>query len=294
MRIVFIGAVEFSLKALTKVVSCNGNVVGVCTLNESAFNSDFVDLSNFSRAQDIPYHYVDDINSQTTLDWISKLDPDVIFCFGWSRLLNKEILNVAPLGVVGFHPAKLPANRGRHPIIWALALGLRSTASSFFFMDDGADSGDIISQTNISIDSDDNARSLYDKVVSTALQQIEEFLPKLVNQDFCRHRQDHQKSNIWRKRSRKDGVIDWRMSARSIHNLIRALSKPYVGAEFRFNEVDHKVWKSEVVLGDFENIEPGKVLIIDVHSYLIVKCWDQAIKLIDIEPKLRVEKGTYL
>ena len=294
MRIVFIGAVEFSVKALRKVVSCKGNVVGVCTLNESAFNSDFVDLSNFSGDHDIPYHYVDDINSQTTLDWISKLDPDVIFCFGWSRLLNKEILNVAPLGVVGFHPAELPANRGRHPIIWALALGLTRTASTFFFMDEGADSGDIISQTNISIDSDDNARSLYDKVVSTALQQIEEFLPKLVNQDFCRRRQDHQKSNIWRKRSRKDGVIDWRMSARSIHNLIRALSKPYVGAEFRFNEVDHKVWKSEVVLENFENIEPGKVLIIDDHSYPIVKCGDQAIRLIDIEPKLRVEKGTYL
>ena len=27
--------------------------------------------------------------------------------------------------------------------------------------------------------------------------------------------------------SREDGVIDWRMSANSIHNLVRALSKPY-------------------------------------------------------------------
>ena len=47
---------------------------------------------------------------------------------------------------MGYHPAELPYNRGRHPIIWALALGLKSTASTFFYMKEGADDGDIISQ----------------------------------------------------------------------------------------------------------------------------------------------------
>jgi len=294
MRIVFIGAVEFSLKALEKVIACNGNVVGVCTLRESAFNSDFIDLSGYSREREIPCCYVDDINSRDSLDWIAKLNPDVIFCFGWSRLLKKEILKIAPMGVVGFHPAELPFNRGRHPIIWALALGLRSTASTFFFMDEGADSGDILSQIKITINDDDNARSLYDNVISTALLQIEEFLPRLQNKDFRKVKQDHLKSNTWRKRGRKDGVIDWRMSAKSIHNLIRALSKPYVGAEFRFNEIDYKVWKSEVVAGNFGNIEPGKVLDIDDHSIHIIKCGDQAIRLIDVEPPLVTAKGMYL
>jgi methionyl-tRNA formyltransferase len=294
MRIVFIGAVEFSLKALEKVIACNGNVVGVCTLRESAFNSDFLDLSSYSREQGIPCHYVDDINSSASLDWIAKLNPDVIFCFGWSRLLKKEILKIPPMGVVGFHPAELPFNRGRHPIVWALVLGLRSTASTFFFMDEGADSGDILSQMKIIINDDDNARSLYDNVITTALIQIEEFLPQLKNKNFRRIKQDHLKSNTWRKRGRKDGIIDWRMSAQSIHNLIRALSKPYVGAEFRFNEIDYKVWKSEVVTEHFGNIESGKVLDIDDHSFPIIKCGDRAIRLIDVEPRLVIAKGMYL
>ena len=37
MRIVFIGAVEFSLSALEKILSLDGNVVGVCTLKSSTF-----------------------------------------------------------------------------------------------------------------------------------------------------------------------------------------------------------------------------------------------------------------
>jgi len=164
MKIVFIGSVEFSLHALRRLVELNAEVVGVCTLKKSKFNTDHCDLSHFCAQSGIPSTYVDDINSIENLQWISNKSPDIIFCFGWSRFLKKEILALAPLGVVGFHPSALPKNRGRHPIIWALVLGLRETASTFFFMDEGADSGPILSQQAICIDSEDDARSLYNKI----------------------------------------------------------------------------------------------------------------------------------
>ena len=83
------------------------------------------------------------------------------------------------LGVIGFHPAALPANRGRDPIIWALVLGLQETASTFFFMDEGADSGDIISQEYLIITDSDDAGILYEKITQTALKQLREFVPRL-------------------------------------------------------------------------------------------------------------------
>ena len=58
--------------------------------------------------------------------------PDIIFCFGWSRLIKEELLKIPKKGVVGYHPAMLPKNRGRHPLIWALALGIKTTGSTFF------------------------------------------------------------------------------------------------------------------------------------------------------------------
>ena len=94
------------------------------------------------RKNNIPVRYTPSINSEEVIGWISDLAPDVIFCFGWSQLFKKKLLNIASLGVIGFHPALLPANRGRHPLIWSLILGLKETGSSFFFMDEGADSGD--------------------------------------------------------------------------------------------------------------------------------------------------------
>jgi methionyl-tRNA formyltransferase len=69
-------------------------------------------------------------------------------------------------------------------------------------------------------------------VIETALIQIAEFLPQLTTGLFQRINQNNQLANTWRKRSSTDGKIDWRMSAQSIHNLVRGLTTPYVGAHF--------------------------------------------------------------
>lgn len=293
MRIVFIGTVEFSLRALERLLSMNAEIVGVCTSQESKFNADYVDLSAISEAHKVPWLYAEDINSAEVLSWIKDKSPDVIFCFGWSRLLKQDFLSLAPLGVVGFHPAALPANRGRHPLIWALVLGLEKTASTFFFMDEGADSGDILSQHEIIIDDEDDARTLYDKTVQTALAQMEEFVPQLAAGKFPRHKQDRRLANTWRKRGSADGEIDWRMSAHSIHNLVRGLAKPYVGAHFIVDGHEIKVWKTSVVNSVPRNLEPGKVLM-QTSSGPVVMCGEDAICLLVTEPAFEPNVGSYL
>jgi methionyl-tRNA formyltransferase len=294
MKILFIGSVQFSKEALLQSINSSAEVVGVCTLSESSFNSDHCDLSPVAESYEIPVHYVKNINSSETLNWIKDKEPDIIFCFGWSRLLKNEILGIAPLGVIGFHPAALPANRGRHPLIWALFLGLKKTASTFFFMDEGADSGDILSQVEIIIDSSEDANSLYHKVTKVALLQIKDFIPLLENRTYKRTVQDNTKANYWRKRGTKDGEIDWRMSANTICNLVRALTKPYVGAHFTKNGEEIKVWKVEVLKDEKnQNIEPGKVLSTR-SSKPVVKCGDGSIVLLDIENNFELKEGDYL
>ena len=294
MRIVFIGSVEFSKMALEKVHQLGVDVKGICTLKESSFNADFYDLTSFANSKNIPCKYIKDINSSDTLKWIKDKSPDVIFCFGFSRLLGKGILNLPALGVIGYHPAELPKNRGRHPLIWALVLGLKKTASTFFFMDEGADNGDILSQSLIDIDKNDDAGSLYKKVSERALIQIEEFLPKLMSGNYSRTKQNHELANTWRKRGDSDGKIDWRMAAKSIHNLVRGLAKPYVGAHFLHSDKEIKVWETEIIKCEILNIEPGKVVDIDEKGCLIIKCGEDSIKLIKIEPNHDISTGDYL
>lgn len=92
-------------------------------------------------------------------------------------------------------------------------MGLEKTARTFFFMNDGVEAGDVLSQREILIENVDDARSLYDKVTQAALDQLEEFVPMLAAGTFQHLPQDHRVANTWRKRSIPDGRIDLRMSA---------------------------------------------------------------------------------
>lgn len=293
MKIFFIGTIEFSKNVLNKLIELNSNIVGVGIKEKSEFNSDFADLSPLCEVNGIEFRYTTDINSYETVRWIKSLSPDIIFCFGWSSLIKRELLEVAPMGVVGFHPAELPKNRGRHPLIWSLVLGLEKGASSFFFMDEGADSGDILSQVMFDVDYSDNAKTLYDKVTQIALKQIENFLPKLVNGKYERIAQDHTKANYWRKRGKCDGKIDFRMSSRAIYNLARALYKPYVGAHIEFCGAEYKIWKVKEVDFNESNIECGKVLFANKESF-IVKTYSGAIEIIEHDIENIPKPGDYL
>ncbi len=275
MKIAFVGCVESSRLALELLLNMpEVEVVAVVTRDQSAVNSDFCDLTYLCKKSKIPYFYEDPKNRAYTEQFLKEFDLDVIYCFGWSYLLSNEILGMTKNGVIGFHPAKLPQNRGRHPIIWTLALGLKETASTFFKMDKGADSGPIIAQKTISITDEDNSETLYSKIMEEALVQIKDFTLQLVNGTANFIEQDHDKATYWRKRSRIDGLIDFRMSAHSIHNLIRALAPPYPCAEFKYRDKFILVSDSEMESRSFPiNIEPGKVLEVDGQR-ILVKCAD--------------------
>jgi methionyl-tRNA formyltransferase len=293
MRVIFIGTVKFSLEALLKLIDLNVDLVGVCTKDSSAFNNDYADLKPVCISNSIPFLFVQDINSSKNVKWIKDLRPDVIFCFGWSSLLKKEVLNIAPMGVVGFHPTKLPKNRGRHPIIWALALGLKDSAATFFFMDEGADTGDILAQKDFEISYQDNAQTIYDKVTDIALFQIENFIPNLQQEKYSRVKQDKLLSNCWRKRYEIDGLIDFRMNSEAIYNLTRALTKPYVGAYIKYRGKKISIWKVREIDIVKENIEPGSVLSV-VDKTFIVKSYDGAVEVIEHNFKMLPKVGEYL
>lgn len=279
MRIVFIGTVEFSRKALSLLIQIKAQVVGVVGKHESSFNSDFADLAPLCAENELPFLNTNNINSEESITWIVDKKPDVIYCFGWSSLLKARLLKIAPLGVIGFHPAMLPQNRGRHPLIWALFLGLHETASTFFFMNEDADGGDILSQMVVPIDGADDAGSLYGKIIDTAMVQIEEFTNGLTSGNYIRINQNEANANEWRKRTEEDGRIDFRMCSIAIYNLIRALTHPYVGAHVVNKGLNVKVWKAEIIPCSSRNFEPGKVLDCTQQG-IVVKTYDGAIRLI--------------
>jgi methionyl-tRNA formyltransferase len=295
----FIGCVQSSAVALKALLARPEIAVsGVLTLRASTFNADFVDIASIATHAGVPVHYAEETDARMLAALLRHVRAEIVFTIGWSRLLGTEILDIPRNGVVGFHAAALPQNRGRHPLIWALALGLEQTASTLFLMDEGADSGPILSQEPLAITSQDDAQSLYDKVLARLSRQIDGIVDRLVAGDLRAVPQDHSQATIWRKRGAPDGLIDWRMSSEAIHNLTRALTRPYIGAEFRYRDQLVKLWRCEIVNENVpRNAEPGKVLGVDERGPVIktgMGADGGAVRLLHTENCPELREGDYL
>ncbi|GAB5348741.1 formyltransferase family protein [Alteriqipengyuania sp. 357] len=295
LRAFFVGCVESSDVALeTLIANESVDLRGVLTLRASKFNADFVDIASRAEAAGLPVHYAEDIEKAALPGLLREADVQVVFVIGWSRLISADALAVPAIGTVGYHPAALPANRGRHPLIWALALGLEQTASTFFLMDEGADSGPILSQVPLAIANEDDAASLYRKVLQVMPGQLQGIVAAMADGTLAPQPQDHALATTWRKRGAADGLIDWRMPASGIYNLVRALTRPYIGADFRLGDDLVKLWHCAEFDGDVpENAEPGKVLEAGPDG-VVVKAGIGAVRLIETSDMPTPTVGDYL
>lgn len=298
MRIVFIGCVESSYHFLSLLLKEPVDICGVVTKQSSAMNSDFVDLSGLCEANGIEAFYFSKEKEADFEAYIERKRPDAILCLGWSHLLSANVIRIPPLGVLGFHPAALPNNRGRHPLIWALVLGLTETASTFFMIDEGTDTGRIVSQRPVQIEESDDAGSLYHKVLDIAGNQLIEIIRFLSETGAfpATASADLPPGNVWRKRTPADGQIDFRMSAKCIYNLVRALTRPYVGAHFMLHGQAYRVWKCEALCDAqhiYDNLEFGKVLRVASPTDFVVKTGDGLVHITDCD-SVALKEGAYL
>lgn len=295
MRIVFVGTVEFSRHCLEQIIAAGGQVVGVLTLapDRGRFHGDYADLSPVAAAGGIPVHRIRNINDPDVLALVRSLRPDVILVFGWSQLLGSELLEIAPC--IGTHPALLPRNRGRHPITWALVEGLEESGLTFFWLDDGADSGDILWQRAFPIAEEDDAAIVYRKIEGLAEEAIREFLPQLETGTAPRHPQSDDEATYWRRRTEADRWIDWRLPSKRIYNLVRGLARPYVGALTSRGGKDVIVWQARLQPPEMDapvGVEPGTV--VDDGDGLRVRTGDGYLTVLELDPQGIVRIGDVL
>jgi len=145
------------------------------------------------------------------------------------------------------HASLLPKYRGGAPLVWAMINGEEKSGLTFFYLEDGVDNGDVISQKEISIEESDYISDLIDKTTAAALEIIDESIPSLAENRAPRIRQDESQATYVPQRKPEDGKIDWSWDARRIKNFIRAQSKPYPGAFTEINGKKVTIWNADII-----------------------------------------------
>jgi methionyl-tRNA formyltransferase len=264
MKIIAIGTSEFLASSIRGLVhSDKHQIVEVITLTSQFLPENAYNLESFCDQLSLPYREVTSINSFETKDHLSRLAPDLIFS-AWPKLLDEEVLAIPTVGIIGTHPTPLPFNRGRHPLHWQIVLGLTSSKLSFFWMNEGVDSGSIILQVPYTLERDDTILTVNQRVNEIAYSGCK-MLSELLNQTpiFKGSVQDESYSNVWRKRGRHDVLIDFRMNCDTILALVRSFTEPYPCASFIFESSYIQViagQKVQLSVGvPLEYFEPGYV-----------------------------------
>lgn len=248
MKIAFISGVKFGHDLLQSILENGWNVSLVFSYDDSKkiFYSDFISFDEITSKYGIKHFKVNSINEPQNVEQLRNTRPDIILVMGWSQIIGAEILKIPTIGTIGSHPTMLPKYRGRAPIPWSIIKGLKESALTFFYMQEGVDDGDILDQRRFQILPDDDATSIYEKITLIGKTMLLENLSPLKNGKAKRIKQDNsQFIEYWPKRSPEDGKIDWGKSAREIHTLIRATTHPYPGAFSFFKKSKLKIWKAE-------------------------------------------------
>jgi methionyl-tRNA formyltransferase len=214
--------------------------------HKSKSKSGRIYLDQIAQEHETDLFKISHINDSEVIEKIKEKEIDWLFIIGWSQIASKETINAPKFGIIGAHPTLLPEGRGRAAIPWAIIKGLKQTGVTFFNMDQGVDTGDILTQHIIPIEERETATTLYKKVEDAHVSLFLDTLPKLISGNYSLQKQDESKATYWEGRIPADGEIKQSMTTDEVDRLIRATTHPYPGA-FCINENGEKVviWNTD-------------------------------------------------
>ncbi len=110
---------------------------------------------------------------------VAAYQPDLVVSAGFMKILGAEFLARFPGRVINTHPALLPSFPGAHAVADALAMAVKITGSTVHFVDAGVDTGPIIAQEPVIVESDDDEHVLHERIKAVERRLLVETIERL-------------------------------------------------------------------------------------------------------------------
>ena len=245
MKIVFLGYHEIGYVALEFLKHSGADIRAVFTHQDDAGeNIWFRSVAKLAERYGIPAHMPERINDPEWVEEIRACDPEILFSFYYRKIVSPAILAIPPRGCYNLHGSLLPRFRGRSPTNWAILLGEKKTGVTLHEMVARADAGGVVGQREVEIGADDNAKDVLMKQVAATKALLAEVYPLMAEGRASIIPQDDRLATKFGGRRPEDGALDWRQSAESIHNLVRAVAYPWPGAFATLRGQKCMIWET--------------------------------------------------
>ncbi len=229
MRIILIGQAAFAEKTLDKLLDRGEEVLAVfCPPDKNEGKFDPVKQRAIELT--IPVYQQKSMKGAEILEKFKELDADLAVLAFVTQIVPAPVFNAPKHGSICFHPSLLPKYRGGSAINWTLINGETKTGISWFWVDDGIDTGPLLVQKEVIIGPQETTGSLYfNKLFPLGIEAIDEAIALIKAGDPPRIVQDESRANYDPLCRDEHSGIDWSRPAQEVYDHIRGCD-PQPGA----------------------------------------------------------------
>lgn len=239
------------------------------------FNKQDPVLKKWSKILSVPFLLIENINSKEAIKVLSSYDADIFVSMSFNQIIKKPLLEAAEHGFINCHAGKLPFYRGCNVLNWVLINGEREFGVTVHFVDEGIDTGDIISQEVSEITDIDDYSTILDRATQMCANTLNNSLIKIKNSNVNRIKQStiHKNGSYCRRRVDGDEWIDWTWDSLRIFNFVRAITKPGPYAKTAIDNELILIHKVSIFKIDLSNkCSPGEIIL--YSGNILVKTGD--------------------
>ena len=297
MKVVFMGTPDFAVGALEALVEAGHEVVAVVTQPDKpkgrGKEMQQTPVKVCALKHNIEVFQPVKIKHKEAVEVLKGYGAELFVVAAFGQILSKEILDMPKYGCVNIHASLLPKYRGAAPIQWAILDGEKETGVTIMQMNEGLDTGDMLTKVIVPIEDTDTGESLFDKLAEAGAKLLIETIPQIEAGEVTPQPQDDSLSTYAKMIKKEMGLIDWKKEAVVLERLVRGMNS-WPSAYTHFNGKTLKVWESEVEMEN-HNVAPGTVVEVTKNSIKVQTGQDLLVlKQIQLEGKKRMDVAAFL
>lgn len=284
LRIIFAGTPDFAACHLQALLNSNHQIVAVYTQPDRPAGRGHKlqpsPVKQLALSQHIPVYQPKSLKKAAAQQELAALNADLMIVVAYGLILPKAVLTAPRLGCINVHGSLLPRWRGAAPIQRAIWAGDAETGITIMQMDEGLDTGAMLSKVHCAITPQDTSASLYSTLADLgpkALLAALEQLPHLQQHAVV---QDDTAANYAEKLHKDEARLDFSKTAVALEREIRAFN-PWPVSYLELAQGTVKVWLAKV--SPEQHATAGQIIKAD-KSGIYIACQQQTLVITQLQP----------
>ncbi len=248
LRVIFAGTPDFAASALQALLETDHQVVGVLTQPDRPAGRGRTlkasPVKSLALEHNIPVQQPVGFRADDgSIDAVAHLAGDVMVVAAYGIILPAAVLALPQLGCLNIHASLLPRWRGAAPIQRALLAGDAESGVCIMKMDEGLDTGDVVTTARMSLTENMTGGELHDALAALGASTLVDSLVGYCRQDLRPVAQAKDGITYAKKLSKAEAALDFSEPALSLHRKIQAFN-PWPCCDASLEGVRYRILRS--------------------------------------------------